>query len=72
MYKYIWSIIFVNSLLTGVSIIPEITNNLTDLDQLQFEQQKPLQLIAKEPEEEVEEENDPEITAGDKRDNRSK
>ena len=66
------SIIFVNSLLTGLSIIPEITNNLTDLDQLQFEQQKPLQLIAQEPQEEVEEERDPEITAGDKRDNRSK
>jgi len=62
MYKYILSIILVSSLLTGVSITPEITSNLTALEQLQFQQQKSLQLIAQETEED--------ITAGDERDNR--
>ena len=46
MYKYIASIIFVSSVFTGFSIIPEITSNLTAQEQLQSEQQRPSELIA--------------------------
>ncbi|MEM1170701.1 MAG: hypothetical protein AAGJ08_16865 [Cyanobacteria bacterium P01_H01_bin.35] len=46
MSKYIVSIILVSSVLTGVSIIPAITNNFTAQEKLQFDGQKQLQLIA--------------------------
>jgi hypothetical protein len=38
MYKYVFSIIFVSSVLTGLNIIPGITTNLTHIEQLQSEQ----------------------------------
>ena len=45
MYKYVFSIIFVSSVLTGLNIIPGITTNLTHIEQLQSEQKRPLEPV---------------------------
>ena len=81
MYKYIFSIIFVSSVLTGLNIILGITTNLTHIEQLQSEQKRPLELVACQPEakadsgEEITSEDKPvdpteDITPGDPRDGR--
>ena len=64
MYKYLFSIIFVTSILTGLNIIRVKSTNLTHIEQLQSEQKRPLELVVCQSEAEAD--SGEGLTSGDK------